>query len=90
MTGKLKAFAPHAKVIHIDVDPAEIGKNVAPLIPIVGDAKHVAAGLVKELEGMEWSPGAHRRVAGAHRRRARTSSRCTTRTPRTASSRRSS
>jgi acetolactate synthase-1/2/3 large subunit len=57
VTGKLRAFAPHAKVIHADVDPAEIGKNVAPLIPIVGDAKHVAAGLVKELQGMEWSPG---------------------------------
>ncbi len=57
VTGKLKAFAPHAKVIHADVDPAEIGKNIAPLIPIVGDAKHVAAGLVKELQGMEWSPG---------------------------------
>ena len=57
VTGKLKAFAPHARVIHADVDPAEIGKNVAPLIPIVGDARHVAAGLVKELEGMEWSPG---------------------------------
>jgi len=56
VTGKLKAFAPHAKVIHADVDPAEIGKNVAPLIPIVGDAKHVAAGLVKELEAMEWKP----------------------------------
>jgi acetolactate synthase I/II/III large subunit len=56
VTGKLKAFAPHAKVIHADVDPAEIGKNVTPLVPIVGDAKHVAGALVKELETMEWSP----------------------------------
>lgn len=56
VTGKLKAFAPHARIIHVDVDPAEIGKNVAPLIPIVGDAKHVCAGLVNELQGMEWPP----------------------------------
>ncbi len=56
VTGKLKAFAPHAKVVHVDVDPAEIGKNVAPIVPIVGDAKRITAALVKELEGMEWSP----------------------------------
>jgi acetolactate synthase-1/2/3 large subunit len=56
VTGKLSAFAPKAKVIHIDVDPAEIGKNVEPIIPIVGDAKHVLAALGKELEALEWSP----------------------------------
>jgi acetolactate synthase-1/2/3 large subunit len=56
VTGKLSAFAPKAKVIHIDVDPAEIGKNVEPLIPIVGDAKHVLAALVKEIKGLEWTP----------------------------------
>jgi len=55
VTGKLSAFAPKAKVIHIDVDPAEIGKNVEPLIPIVGDAKHVLAALAKDLEALEWT-----------------------------------
>jgi len=49
VTGKLSAFAPHARVVHIDVDPAEIGKNVPPLIPIVGDAKRVLARLVEEV-----------------------------------------
>lgn len=41
VTGNLETFAPKAKVIHIDIDPAEIGKNVAVDIPIVGDAKTV-------------------------------------------------
>jgi len=41
VTGRLSAFAPHAKVIHVDIDPAEIGKNRAPDLPIVGDVKRV-------------------------------------------------
>ncbi len=41
VTGKLSAFAPNAKVIHVDIDPAEIGKNRAPDVPIVGDCKDV-------------------------------------------------
>ncbi|WP_409344607.1 biosynthetic-type acetolactate synthase large subunit [Paenibacillus sp. MBLB4367] len=41
VTGKLSGFAPKAKIVHIDIDPAEIGKNVETLIPCVGDVKHV-------------------------------------------------
>src|SRR5947207_10107044 len=48
ITGKLSEFAPRAKFIHIDVDPAEISKNVPAHIPIVGDAKNVLAKLVIE------------------------------------------
>ena len=53
VTGRLAAFAPHARVIHVDIDPAEIGKNRNPDIPIVGDAKRVLQKLnrvVAELE----------------------------------------
>ncbi len=48
ITGKLSEFAPRAKFIHIDVDPAEISKNVPAHIPIVGDARHVLAKLIIE------------------------------------------
>ena len=58
VTGKLSAFAPQARtIIHIDVDPAEIGKNVEPSIPIVGDARHVLAALLAELQKAERAPG---------------------------------
>jgi acetolactate synthase I/II/III large subunit len=48
--GKFSAFAPHAKIIHIDIDPAEIGKNVRCDVPIVGDVKNVLMVLNKELK----------------------------------------
>lgn len=47
LTGNLKHFAPNATVAHVDIDPAEIGKNVPTAIPIVGDAKEVLKELVK-------------------------------------------
>ena len=50
VTGKLDAFAPHAKVIHIDIDPASVSKNVEVDIPIVGDAKTVLKTLNKAVK----------------------------------------
>ncbi|WP_079509950.1 acetolactate synthase large subunit [Mesobacillus jeotgali] len=50
LTGNLKHFAPHAAVAHIDIDPAEIGKNVPTQIPVVGDAGEALRQLIK-LEG---------------------------------------
>jgi acetolactate synthase-1/2/3 large subunit len=47
VTGKLESFATNARVIHIDIDPAEISKNVPVNIPIVGDAKHILKALTK-------------------------------------------
>ncbi|HIC93502.1 MAG TPA: acetolactate synthase large subunit, partial [Anaerolineae bacterium] len=45
VTGSLATFAPHAKIVHIDIDPAEIGKNVAVDVPLVGDVKPILQGL---------------------------------------------
>ncbi len=57
VTGKLSEFAPKAKFIHIDVDPAEISKNVPAHIPIVGDAKRVLAKLLLEYRALGADPG---------------------------------
>jgi acetolactate synthase I/II/III large subunit len=53
ITGKLSEFAPRAKFVHIDVDPAEIGKNVPAHIPIVGDAKDVLPKLTREYSALK-------------------------------------
>jgi acetolactate synthase I/II/III large subunit len=53
ITGKLSEFAPRAKFIHIDVDPAEISKNVPAHIPIVGDAKKILPKLTREYRALE-------------------------------------
>ena len=55
VTGEISKFAPRAKVIHIDIDPAEIGKNVKVEVPIVGDAKRVLGAIIKEVEGRRHS-----------------------------------
>jgi len=53
VTGKIETFAPHAKIIHIDIDPSSISKNVSVDIPVVGDAKVILSELVKEIEYRE-------------------------------------
>ena len=57
ITGKLSEFAPRAKFVHIDVDPAEIGKNVPAHIPIVGDAADVLPKLNREYRALKADSG---------------------------------
>jgi len=63
VTGKLAAFAPHAKIVHVDVDPAEIGKNRVADVPIVGDCKDVIGKLVAELAKRQGEHGTPDRSA---------------------------
>jgi acetolactate synthase I/II/III large subunit len=57
ITGKLSEFAPRAKFIHIDVDPAEISKNIPAHIPIVGDARNILERLITEYRAVEADRG---------------------------------
>jgi acetolactate synthase I/II/III large subunit len=63
VTGNLATFAPNAKIIHVDIDPAEIGKNRAVDVPIVGDAKDVTASIGRELARVQEERGAPDRSA---------------------------
>jgi acetolactate synthase-1/2/3 large subunit len=56
ITGKLSEFAPRAKFIHIDIDPAEISKNVPAHIPIVGDARNILPRLTAEYRALAADP----------------------------------
>jgi len=50
ITGDIKKFAPHARIIHVDVDPCSISKNIRVDIPVVGDAKDILEGLLELVE----------------------------------------
>src|SRR5947207_10915669 len=52
VTGKLATFAPHARVIHIDIDPANVGKNRAPEISLIADAREALLALFAEVESL--------------------------------------
>lgn len=57
VTGKLDEFASRAKVIHIDIDPAEVGKNRAPEVPIVGDVRQVLIDLLRRADELGITEG---------------------------------
>ncbi|MEO5704324.1 MAG: biosynthetic-type acetolactate synthase large subunit [Candidatus Limnocylindrales bacterium] len=52
VTGNVRTYAPYARIVHVDIDPAEIGKNVAVEVPIVGDAKRVLATLTPMVDAV--------------------------------------
>ena len=53
VTGKVSSFAPEAKVVHVDIDPAELGKIRRPDVPIVGDCRQVIGEMIRALDGVE-------------------------------------
>ncbi len=67
VTGKLDEFAARAKVVHIDIDPAEVGKNRAPDVPIVGDVKHVLTTLLERLAEDDSPPNSNQTLAWRNR-----------------------
>jgi acetolactate synthase-1/2/3 large subunit len=53
VTGNVRTYAPYARIVHVDIDPAEVGKNVAVEVPIVGDARRVMEALLPLVEAVE-------------------------------------
>ena len=53
VTGNVRTYAPYARIVHVDIDPAEIGKNVAVEVPIVGDAGRVLRALLPMVEAVD-------------------------------------
>ena len=73
VTGKLATFAPQARVIHIDIDPANVGKNRAPEISLIADAREALAALLEKIkslgqEEIESERGATQGVVGTRAR----------------------
>jgi acetolactate synthase-1/2/3 large subunit len=56
VTGKIAAFAPHAKIVHIDVDPASISKTVTVDVPVIGDARRILTELNKQIVPRDRAP----------------------------------
>jgi len=63
VTGKIETFAPDAKIIHIDIDPSAISKNVKVDVPIVGDARNILEELIKKVKPLSLE-GWHKKING--------------------------
>jgi acetolactate synthase-1/2/3 large subunit len=70
VTGKLDEFASKAKVIHVDIDPAEVGKNCAPDVPIVGDVRVVLEQILHKAREFDYPTNPDRSQAWLARDRA--------------------
>lgn len=72
ITGRLNAFSPNSKKIHIDIDPSSINKSVRVDVPIIGDVAHVLEDIVRQVrasdkkpESRQSAPGGSRLIVGA-------------------------